>query len=80
MTLEQAGDMLHETVAHRVSHIVVDRLESIHVDEEQRKRDVVPDVPLHLAVDDLVKKAAIMTPGQRVGHRHKTRVVTSGRP
>jgi hypothetical protein len=37
-------------------------------------------VPLHLAVDDLVKKAAIMTPGQRVGHRHKTRVVTSGRP
>jgi len=55
MTLEQADDMLHETVAHGVSHIVVDRLESIHIDEDQRERDVVPGVPLHLAVEELVK-------------------------
>ena len=69
VALQEARDVLQHPVARLVTERIVDGLEPVDVDEEQRERQLESDVPLQLAIDHLVEKAPIVTPGQRIGDR-----------
>ena len=67
---QERGDLAQHAVPGLVPERVVDHLEVIDVDEDDRERRLVAAVPLHLAPDDLVEEAAVARAGQRVGdHR-----------
>ena len=69
MPLQEARHVLQHAIARVVAERVVDRLEPIDVDEQQRHREVEPPVPLQLAVHHLLEEPAVVATGQRIGDR-----------
>ena len=66
---QERRDLAQHAVAGLVAERVVDALEPVDVDEQQRQRDAVAAVPLELAADDFVEEPAVAAAGQRVGRR-----------
>src|SRR5581483_1271413 len=58
---------------------VVEDLEMIDIDHEQRKLFSVPGPPLHLLRKPLLKFFMVIKPGQAVGHRHPLRLFQKSR-
>ncbi|MCJ2082672.1 hypothetical protein MKK49_15560 [Methylobacterium sp. J-090] len=63
---EQAGDVLENEVADRMTIRVVDVLEVIEVDEQGGQRPLRPPCKCHLGSDHLVEIPAIEGAGQRI--------------
>ena len=66
---DAVGHAHQETIAGRVTLAVVDDLEVVEVDEQQRHRYLVPPVQLQLAVQLLLEGAVVAEPGQAVVER-----------
>ena len=63
---QPAADRGQDAVAGRVAVGVVDGLEAVEVDDDQRQGARVADVPGQLALQRLVERAAVAEAGQRV--------------
>ena len=65
----RAGDLAQRTVADGMPMPVVDRLESIEVEDRHRQRAAMADRIGHLLVEPLVEQAAVRKPGERIVRR-----------
>ncbi len=69
---------LQHLVAGVVAALIVDRLEVIDVDVEQRQGQLVAPVVFELVLGDLVQQAAVVAARQRIGDRHGLHLVAAG--
>ena len=67
--LRKRAHVLQHAVARLVAERVVDLLELVDVDEQQRQRQLEARVPLQLAVHHLLEEPAVVAAGQRIGDR-----------
>ena len=69
-----ARDFRQEQIADRMAIEVVDRLEAVEIHDGNREGASLARAFLHA----LVEHAAVGQPGQRIGHRHRQRVLSHG--
>src|SRR5581483_12249068 len=62
-------DLAEDGVAAQVADLLVDRLEVVEVEEDERETAVVAVGPLHLLGERLVEVAAVVETRQRIAHR-----------
>ena len=61
--------MPDDPVAHRVAVRIVDDLEVIDVEHDQREGRLAPGGPAQLSLEVLLEEAVIVEPGEPVGER-----------
>ena len=67
--VQQGAEAAQDAIAVGVAARVVDRLELVDVDEEERQRDVVAQGGRDLPIELLVEGAMVAQPGERVAQR-----------
>ena len=72
---DQEADLAQRAAAAQVAVGVVDRLEAVEVDEQQRQRAAVAVDQLQLAVERLVEVAEVVERRDLVGDRHLARLL-----
>ena len=71
--LETPSDRAQNLVPRLVAAYVVDALESVEVDDEERERLLRPARPRQRLLDAVVQQRAVRQPGQRVAQRERVR-------
>ena len=66
---DQSADRLQNLVAHAVAVLIIDFLELVQVQQQQRHRDAVTVAALAFAPQRLVEVMAVVETGEAVGDR-----------